>query len=364
MPNPSLLCPRANNDLAEAALSRLAMPILVLDDAGIIVSKSAAAEELLGKHVIGESIASLLVRQEALGATSAASQITGDWIRTSTGSVLPASIEPLGGSGFLVTIDTSPASAEAADRQVPDDLTGLPRRRELTARLTRALAEARRNGLHVAVHCLDLDRFKFVNDTLGHPMGDALLKKVVQRVRSACRKDDIVARIGGDEFVVVQHGISDLAAAEGLAARLVDLVGRTYVLSGHTVNIGVSIGVVASDAAADPESLLRSGDVALYQAKSGGRGRFAFFEPGMDTAMQERRELEIELRRAGAEGVRARLPAADRYCDRPDRRLRGSAPLEPPEARSGAAACVHPVGRGNRSDRSYWRVGYARQLVA
>ncbi|WP_277024343.1 putative bifunctional diguanylate cyclase/phosphodiesterase [Aurantimonas coralicida] len=287
----------ARGGLLDAAFSRLAVPVLVLDEDGTVVAASAGAVAVLGKHVIGDDVGSLLLANAA-GDFSTADPAPHDWIRTVIGSVLPARIEPLGEAGFLLTIDPELAQTILEERQVPDDLTGLPRRKELLTRLSTALENARRDELQVAVHCLDLDRFKIVNDTLGHPIGDALLKKVVQRMQSACRKSDLIARVGGDEFVIVQEGIQTVEAAEALAKRLVDLVGRTYVLRGHTVNIGVSIGVMLSDGESDPDTLMRSGDLALYQAKSAGRGCFAVFEPSMDMAMQERRSLEIDLRRA------------------------------------------------------------------
>ena len=308
----------AREGLLDAAFSRLAVPVLVLDEDGTVVAASAGAEAVLGKHVIGDDVGSLLLANAA-GDFSTADPVPHDWIRTVIGSVLPARIEPLGEAGFLLTIDPELAQTILEEHQVPDDLTGLPRRKELLTRLSTALENARRNELQVAVHCLDLDRFKIVNDTLGHPIGDALLKKVVQRMQSACRKSDLIARVGGDEFVIVQEGVQTVEAAEALAKRLVDLVGRTYVLRGHTVNIGVSIGVMLSDGESDPDTLMRSGDLALYQAKSAGRGCFAVFEPSMDMAMQERRTLEIDLRRALAlrEFELDYQPQIDLSSDRP-----------------------------------------------
>jgi len=304
--------------LLNTAVSQLSVPVLVLDQGGIVVAASRAAEAVLGKHVIGENVESLLLRDAKLD-RRAADLASQDWIRTVIGSVLPTRIEPLGEAGFLLTIDPELARDVLEEQQVPDDLTGLPRRKELLTKLNTALENARRDGRPVAVHCLDLDRFKFVNDTLGHPIGDALLKKVVQRMQSACRKTDLIARVGGDEFVIVQEGIPTVEAAEALARRLVDLIGRTYVLRGHTVNIGVSIGVMLSEGESDPDTLMRSGDLALYQAKNAGRGCFAVFEPSMDTAMQERRTLEIDLRRALAlkEFELDYQPQIDLSSDRP-----------------------------------------------
>ena len=137
-----------------------------------------------------------------------------------------------------------------------------------------------------------------VNDTLGHAVGDLLLKKVADRLTAVCRKGDVVARLGGDEFVILQHNVDDQADAEKLASRIVDLVGRTYVLNGHTINIGVSVGVVTGSPHIQARDLLRNGDLALYEAKKAGRGRYRMFESGMDALLIGRREMEIDLRRA------------------------------------------------------------------
>ncbi|MCB8838810.1 bifunctional diguanylate cyclase/phosphodiesterase [Aurantimonas sp. VKM B-3413] len=285
-------------DLFRTALSRIQTPVILADREDRIIFANRPAEKLLGRHIVDEPLSALLADPMFDVSTVDTVGAAPQWVRTAMAGVVPATIEALDGEGYLITVRESAAVAHAADRQPADELTGLPRRRELIARLKGALADARRSHARLAVHCLDLDRFKFVNDTLGHPIGDALLKKVVQRIVGACRKDDLVARVGGDEFVILQTEIDGQEAAEALSRRLVDLVSRTYLLDGHTVNIGVSIGIALSDGDATPEALLRQGDLALYQAKSGGRGRFAVFEPSMDSVMQERRQLEIDLRRA------------------------------------------------------------------
>jgi len=166
-------------------------------------------------------------------------------------------------------------------------------------RLAAALERAGRDGSAVAVLCLDLDRFKPVNDTLGHPVGDTLLRTVAERLRSAVRATDLVARLGGDEFAVLQAGHEQPQGAQALAARLVDLVGRSYLIEGHLVNVGASVGVaLAPGDGADPDRLLTCADLALYRAKDEGRGAFRLFEPEMDARMQARRALELDLRKA------------------------------------------------------------------
>ncbi|WP_242141184.1 EAL domain-containing protein [Sphingomonas sp. TREG-RG-20F-R18-01] len=175
-----------------------------------------------------------------------------------------------------------------------DTLTGLANRGAFLPELDRAL-EGR---AEVALVMVDLDHFKRVNDTLGHPVGDALLRKVSERLTSALRKTDRVARLGGDEFAVLQCGAEQPHGAEMLAKRLVELVGRPYVIDGHMIDIGASVGVALSGTADDATALMKQADIALYRAKHAGRGRYCFFEKSMDAEMQERRALEIDLRRA------------------------------------------------------------------
>ena len=147
--------------------------------------------------------------------------------------------------------------------------------------------------------CLDLDRFKEVNDTLGHGSGDRLLEQVAERLRQSVRETDTVARLGGDEFAVVQVGVEQPESAEALCRRLIDAVSAPYVLEGHEVTVGVSIGVALSPADGEAsEVLLKHADIALYRAKTDGRGTFRFFAAGMDAALQARKAMEQDLRHA------------------------------------------------------------------
>jgi len=204
--------------------------------------------------------------------------------------------------GHLATIeDVSEQLAErarVAQEARTDSLTLLGNRLMLRERLAEAL-RGRTDDDVIAVLAIDLDRFKAVNDTLGHDIGDALLRVVAQRIGSAIGKDDIAARFGGDEFCVVQIGQSQPNAAATLAKRLVDLLGRSYLLEGHLINIGASVGVALCPTDGDDDgTILKNADLALYRAKTEGRARFCFFEPAMDAQMQARRDLEIDLRRA------------------------------------------------------------------
>ncbi|MDO9713563.1 bifunctional diguanylate cyclase/phosphodiesterase [Paracraurococcus lichenis] len=183
-----------------------------------------------------------------------------------------------------------------------DALTGLPNRTLFRQRLDEALARTRR-GANCALLCLDLDHFKEVNDTLGHPIGDALLKAVTARLLDSVRETDTVARLGGDEFAIVQIDAEQPTAATALAKRLVETLSTPFELDGHQVVVGTSIGIamVPGDGE-DADALLKNADLALYRAKAEGRGRWRFFEPEMDARMQLRRALEIDLRRALAMG--------------------------------------------------------------
>ena len=281
---------------ADLGLDSLAHPVLVVDYDGELTYANASAQVLLGGWIVGlrfvdvfpdcgELLAHAATDGKVFGVTSKAH---------SRYQVLPGATSAAGRVLSLFP-DEKDASGHAIDE---DDLTGLLKRNGLNAGLENALSASSTAKQRVATHCIDLDRFKIVNDTLGHGVGDLLLRKVADRIRSACRKGDCVARIGGDEFIVVQTGVAESKDAERLAARLVDLIGRTYVLGGHTVNIGASIGVTLSEPGYGPRDMLRNGDLALYEAKRAGRGRFRVFEVGMSAALRDRRELEIDLRRA------------------------------------------------------------------
>jgi diguanylate cyclase (GGDEF)-like protein/PAS domain S-box-containing protein len=197
------------------------------------------------------------------------------------------------------------AEARIAYMAHHDALTGLPNRVMFHERLADALARVRRAGAGpgLAVHCLDLDHFKSVNDTLGHPVGDLLLKAVAERLGAWVGEEALVARLGGDEFAVIQPLATGPDAAGELASRLIAVVAAPYEVQGHEVVIGASIGIaIAPDDGETAEELLRNADMALYRAKGEGRGASHFFEPEMDRRIQARRSLELDLRKALANG--------------------------------------------------------------
>ncbi len=185
-----------------------------------------------------------------------------------------------------------------------DPLTGLADRRLFQERLAAALAgppggAPSGHGGAAAVLLVDLDRFKAVNDSLGHPAGDALLRAAAGRMRSALRAGDLAARLGGDEFALLLHGAPDRPAVQALAARLLDLLARPFIVGGRVAVVGASIGAVLAPAdGTEPDALLSRADLALYASKDRGRGRFSFFAPEMQARAEARRELEQELRAA------------------------------------------------------------------
>ena len=179
-----------------------------------------------------------------------------------------------------------------------DSLTDLANRVLLNERLEHALGKIQGEDM-VAVHHVDLDQFKAVNDTFGHPAGDKLLKTVADRLRGLVRGTDTIARMGGDEFVVVQTPLADPAEATSLAQRIIKVMSEPYDLDDHQAVIGASVGIaVGPGDGLSPDSLLRNADLALYRAKGDGRGTFRFFEPAMDLQMQTRRMMEQDLRKA------------------------------------------------------------------
>ncbi|HSI56733.1 MAG TPA: EAL domain-containing protein [Ideonella sp.] len=190
------------------------------------------------------------------------------------------------------------AQARIAHLAHHDAMTGLVNRMQFRECLDAAILRAGR-GEQGAVLCLDLDRFKEVNDTLGHSVGDKLLCMVADRLRALVRETDTVARLGGDEFAIQQSNVNQPADAMQLAVRVVAELSAPYEINGEQAVIGASVGIVMVDGRdIDADGLLQNADLALYRAKEEGRGRCSFFDPNMNARMQARREMELSLRRA------------------------------------------------------------------
>jgi diguanylate cyclase (GGDEF)-like protein/PAS domain S-box-containing protein len=213
---------------------------------------------------------------------------------------------PMASGGWVTThedvTERRRAEAKIAYMAHHDALTGLPNRVQLRQKLDQALLRVHR-GEQLAVHCLDLDRFKEVNDTLGHAVGDELLKEVAARLQGCVGDSGTVARVSGDEFFIVQVPVIDRGEVLALAGRITSALNEPMLVSGHQVMIGTSVGIaVAPGDGREPEALLRHADLALYQAKRAGRGVHRFFEPGMNSRMHARRELELALHHALSAG--------------------------------------------------------------
>jgi diguanylate cyclase (GGDEF)-like protein/PAS domain S-box-containing protein len=191
------------------------------------------------------------------------------------------------------------AEARLAFMAQHDALTGLPNRNLLRQHMDEIMLHTRRGAEKIAVLMLGLDNFKAVNDTLGHGIGDKLLRGVAKRLRSMLREDDMLARLNSDEFAIVQSGLTRPEDAVVLARRLLEAIGDPYLLDGHSVVIGASIGIAMAPGDGDEsEKLLKHADMALSRAKNHARGTFSFFESGMDARAQSRRKIEIDLRDA------------------------------------------------------------------
>lgn len=205
-----------------------------------------------------------------------------------------------GGMVFLFQDITERKLAEARINHLAryDALTGLPNRTMLRDWLHRVVNEDQQ-GRPYAIHFIDLDQFKQVNDTLGHTRGDMLLQAVADRLRSIVRETEMVSRFGGDEFVVLQHPVRGQDQASALARRIVKALGRPYSIDSHEVVIGATVGIALSSRRDfDLDHLLKNADMALYRAKAEGRGTWRFFKPEMEIDAQARRLLELDLRNA------------------------------------------------------------------
>jgi diguanylate cyclase (GGDEF)-like protein len=224
------------------------------------------------------------------------------------GRLICVTRQPMAGGGWVAThLDVTEqrrAEAKIIYMAQHDALTELPNRALLRDRLEHALARTQREDRRLAVLVLDLDRFKEINDTLGHPVGDALLKSVAGRLRACTRQTATVARLGGDEFAIIEDVTDPGLEATALAERIRRSLSATFDLGDHQVVIGTSIGIaVAPSDGTDCDDIMRNADLALYRAKGSGRGTHRFFEPEMDRLMQERRDLERDMRKALVDGA-------------------------------------------------------------
>jgi diguanylate cyclase (GGDEF)-like protein/PAS domain S-box-containing protein len=222
----------------------------------------------------------------------------------SDGRVILLSRQAMSDGGWLTThediTERRRAEKEIIHLARHDPLTGLANRAEFNARLEEATKRLKRNGGAVTVMMLDLDKFKAVNDTLGHPAGDQLLVEVAGRLKSSVRETDVLARLGGDEFAIIQESAPNQhEGAIALSLRIINAITQPFDLGGQQASVGTSIGIVlAPEHGADPEELLKRADLALYSVKAGGRNDFRIFRPEMLEAVHSQQSAESELRDA------------------------------------------------------------------
>jgi len=222
---------------------------------------------------------------------------------SANGRALSWTFQPMAGGGTVVLVEdiTERRNAEARISHLAryDELTALPNRVNFRDEIERLLAISHSASRLSALLFIDLDQFKQVNDTLGHPCGDELLCAVADRLREMLRPEDFVARFGGDEFVVFQQNIKSDEDAAGLARRIVDRLSERYEIDNHLVEIGASIGIaMTTPPGISADTLLKNADMALYRAKADGRGTFCFFREEMALTVEARRILELDLRKA------------------------------------------------------------------
>jgi diguanylate cyclase (GGDEF)-like protein len=315
---------RAQNLRFDAALSNMSQALLMFDASARLVISNRRYEEMYGLSPEavrpGCLLRDLLQRRLENGTFSddpdayvcnlmsviAQGKTWSQLVELADGRTISVLNHPMAGGGWVATHEDI-TERRRAEKQIVhmarhDALTDLPNRVLLHERLTQALSDLPRDR-QLAVLYLDLDHFKGVNDTLGHQIGDDLLKMIAARLRDCVGEDDTVARVGGDEFAIIRTGIGQPDDAAALARRICEAVKQPCELNGHAVMSDTSIGLaLAPGDGADPTELLKNADMALYRAKADGRGTYRFFEPAMDALMKSRRALELALRVALANG--------------------------------------------------------------
>ena len=223
------------------------------------------------------------------------------------------------------TAQLAEATARAQHLADHDALTGLPNRRLLEDRLTQALALSNRNRKASAVMFVDIDRFKMINDSLGHAVGDALLKEIAPRWVNQLREGDTICRIGGDEFVVVLPEVRRSSDVAFVAQKVIEQLSTPVIVEERELVVSCSIGIaVYPDDGRDAETLIRNADAAMYHAKELGRANYQFFTDQMNQSASRRLQLESDLRRAVGKGELCLLPADRRVAHRARRRTRRS----------------------------------------
>jgi diguanylate cyclase (GGDEF)-like protein/PAS domain S-box-containing protein len=314
---------RHQNLLFDAALNNMAHGLLMVDAQRNVIVSNRRFAELFGLDASevapGTSLARVyqsMANRQVWGAAAiggiGGKQLELDSVRRAgtfksrdlDERTLSITQRPMQDDGFVAIFEDATEQQQAEDRirflAHHDALTGLPNRIHFRARLEEMLQASRTRGQDLALLYLDLDKFKEVNDTLGHPVGDALLEVVGKRLRASLRERDTVARLGGDEFAIACLSTDFPADATRLAERIIDALSRPYFLDDRQVTVGVSVGITVATPSVvlDADTLLKNADMALYEAKAGGRGICRIFEPGMESRLYARLEMERDLQTA------------------------------------------------------------------
>ena len=312
---------RGQKMLLDATLENLSQGVCMYDADGCVVLFNARFAEMMGFEtdtLVGRSLLDLMRQRKAAGHFSGDPQEYFEQVMSEvrrgapvlkslespSGQTIRALSRTLASGGWVVTLEditeSRRAQAEILRLARHDSLTGLANRAVFTESLIETSKGIAREGYGYAVLMLDLDRFKDINDTLGHPAGDRLLVEVAHRLRSAIRRTDVLARIGGDEFAIIMgSGPNQAEVAISLALRIIDALVPPFDLGGHQATIGTSIGIaLAPQHGADAEELLKKADLALYAAKSGGRNSYRVFQPDMLESFQAQQTRASELRDA------------------------------------------------------------------
>ncbi|GAC1381868.1 MAG: hypothetical protein NVSMB48_10780 [Marmoricola sp.] len=289
--------------------------VLAIDAGGVIRFANPAARRLLGDpdHVVGRSAREILSIEQTTGSLDLSSwaEVAGtlrddDALLLAGGAATPIALTvsalPPPQTGVVVVLHDITERKQLEGRLTylafHDPLTDLPNRRLFEDRLDHALARAGRTGTLHALLMVDLDRFKFVNDSYGHPAGDALLIEIATLLRRAARSADTCARIGGDEFALILEDIRSIHEATGVADRILDSLAEGCVIDGTHIFISASIGIATSDQAETRDALVAAADVAAYDAKAAGKGRWHLHSPGTADNPRTRLEMETALRHA------------------------------------------------------------------
>ena len=273
-------------------------------------------------------------------------------LQTTNGRTLDLTLQPMSNGGAVVLFEdvTERKITQARINELArfDSLTGLPNRTEFHERAEDILSSA--SSSSCAMMFIDLDQFKQVNDTLGHAVGDKLLRAVAERLLTTTSLTDLVARFGGDEFVVLLRPATDRGYVAGIARAIIEDLSKPYQIADHQIGIGASIGIaIVSENCVDIGSLLRNADMALYQAKAEGRNTWRFFEAELEIKAQSRRNLEFDLRRAFDKNE-FELHFQPIYRVEEVLQLRSPHPLEPSDAGKGAPGGIHAGSGRNGTD--------------